>query len=709
MKKILVLIAFAFTLVKTQAAIVLSDSFTYPDGAIVGAAGSPWTAHSGAGSGPIQVTNNMLRVVSANSEDINAPLSGAPYDTTNNPAVTSVYSSFTLSLSSLPGSAGTYIAHFKDSGTFNFRARLYVLTAGTNTGGTFRIGIASTNSVSTTVGFTALATDLNTNTNYKVVTRLDLTTGNSTLWLNPTAEGDASVSSTADPGLGLAIPVAGYAFRQASGGGIALIDDLKVGTSFNDVAGANTSPTISAIPNQNTPANVATNISFTVGDAETDPGSLGVSGTSDNQTLVPNANLVFGGSGASRSVTITPASGQQGSATISISVTDGVNTTSNQFVLTVGAPAISAISNQSTPVDTATAPIAFTISDTETAAGSLIVSGTSSNPTLIPNDLTGISFGGSGANRTVTLTPATGQSGLSTITITVSDGINSTSASFVITVSPAIGLLFEDSFTYADGSLRTNSSFTWNNHSGATGETQVVGGKLQLSQSQTEDLSAFFTNGPSPIGTNSGFILYAKFTANFTLLPSGPGDYFAHFKNTGTSDFRAKIFSGTNNAAAGLFRLGIANSFNTVSVQFPTDLSLNTTYTVVTRYNVGTGTTTLWINPSSESSLSVSATDSAILANIVTYAFRQTTGIGTMEIDDLKIGTSFSDVVDPSSSPIPLNFQRIGNDLILSWSDPAFVLQAAPLVTGAYTNVTGATSPHTNALSGAQQFFRLQK
>ncbi|HZK37205.1 MAG TPA: FMN-binding negative transcriptional regulator, partial [Aeromicrobium sp.] len=45
-----------------------------------------------------------------------------------------------------------------------------------------------------------------------------------------------------------------YSFRQATGQGSLQIDDLKIGTAFTDVAGANTSPTISPIPTQNTPA-----------------------------------------------------------------------------------------------------------------------------------------------------------------------------------------------------------------------------------------------------------------------------------------------------------------------------------------------------------------------------------------------------------------------------------------------------------------------
>ena len=82
------------------------------------------------------------------------------------------------------------------------------------------------------------------------------------------------------------------------------------------VRAANTAPTISSIANQNhhcgqfdRPAGVYG------GDAQTSASSLTVSGSSSNPTLVPNANIVFGGSGASRTVTVTPASGQTGTAT----------------------------------------------------------------------------------------------------------------------------------------------------------------------------------------------------------------------------------------------------------------------------------------------------------------------------------------------------------------------------------------------------------
>jgi uncharacterized repeat protein (TIGR03803 family) len=65
-------------------------------------------------------------------------------------------------------------------------------------------------------------------------------------------------------------------------------------------------------------------------------------------------------------------------------------------------------------------------------------------------------------------------------------------------------------------------------------------------------------------------------------------------------------------------------------------------------------------------------------------------------------GTVFKLVI-----PITLFYRNTGGAVILSWNDPTFVLQSAPAVTGAYTNISGATSPYTNILTGPQQFFRL--
>jgi formylglycine-generating enzyme required for sulfatase activity len=116
------------------------------------------------------------------------------------------------------------------------------------------------------------------------------------------------------------------------------------------------------------------------------------------------------------------------------------------------APTISDIAAQTITEGNNTGAIAFTIGDAQTAAGSLTLSGSSSNTTLVPN--ANIVFGGSGANRTVTVTPASNQSGTATITVTVSDGSLSTSDTFMLTVNPAVptdfALVPQGSFTMGD-------------------------------------------------------------------------------------------------------------------------------------------------------------------------------------------------------------------------------------------------------------------
>lgn len=97
------------------------------------------------------------------------------------------------------------------------------------------------------------------------------------------------------------------------------------------------------------------------------------------------------------------------------------------------APTISDIANQAIGENGTTGALAFTVNDSETAAASLTVTGSSSNTTLVPN--ANIVFGGSGANRTVTVTPAANQTGSATITVTVSDGSLTASDTFTLTVT----------------------------------------------------------------------------------------------------------------------------------------------------------------------------------------------------------------------------------------------------------------------------------
>lgn len=112
--------------------------------------------------------------------------------------------------------------------------------------------------------------------------------------------------------------------------------------NFTISGGANTPPTISDIFNRLVQMNGATGaIPFTIGDGQTAVGSLTVAASSSNPTLIPSGGLVLGGSGASRTISVTPAAGQYGQATVSVTVTDGGGLTVQDTFLVIVEPVYS--------------------------------------------------------------------------------------------------------------------------------------------------------------------------------------------------------------------------------------------------------------------------------------------------------------------------------------------------------------------------------
>ncbi len=192
-----------------------------------------------------------------------------------------------------------------------------------------------------------------------------------------------------------------------------------------------------SLQRQNTPS-VATNLSISV-DEDTSGGVTLTGSDIDGDPLVfavltqpAHGSL----SGTAPNLTYTPATNYNGSDSFTFSVNDSDPATVSITVNAVNdAPTISDIADQTVEKNTATAALAFTLSDAETPAGSLTLTKSSSNTALVPE--ANIVLGGSDSNRTVTITPAANRSGAATITLTVSDGQLSAGDSFVVTV-PAV-------------------------------------------------------------------------------------------------------------------------------------------------------------------------------------------------------------------------------------------------------------------------------
>lgn len=141
-------------------------------------------------------------------------------------------------------------------------------------------------------------------------------------------------------------------------------------------------------------------------------------------------------------VVYTPTLNFFGTNLFTYTVTDNLFTSTGTVSVTVlpvnDAPTISEVGDVTLTTSISTGALPFTVGDIE-SGGSVTVTAQSNNLLLVPN--AGITLGGSGAARTVTIVPAAGQAGQATITLTVSDDhAASASSSFVVTVFPRVFL-----------------------------------------------------------------------------------------------------------------------------------------------------------------------------------------------------------------------------------------------------------------------------
>jgi len=134
-------------------------------------------------------------------------------------------------------------------------------------------------------------------------------------------------------------------------------------------------------------------------------------------------------------VTLVPLTNTSGEVSVDVEgvTADSTNTVPFTVVFRPYPPAIAPISNQSMLED-GTKVVSFTVSDPDTDPDTLDLWRSSSNTNLI--DLPGMILGGSGTNRTITLTPKPDINGTSVVTLAVSDGTYTNTRSFNLVVTP---------------------------------------------------------------------------------------------------------------------------------------------------------------------------------------------------------------------------------------------------------------------------------
>jgi len=247
----------------------------------------------------------------------------------------------------------------------------------------------------------------------------------------------------------------------------------------------NDAPGLTSLASRRIPENTTTGpIGFTIGDAETPASNLMLSGTSSNPTLVPQANIVFGGSSSNRTVQVTPATGQLGTASVTVWVSDGALAGSRTFELTVtetnNPPVMAPLPNASVPVKAVSALSPIEIGDVDST--NLTVTGTSSNTGVLPNG--SIFIGTSGLNRTLSVRPQ--RVGTTTVTLTVSDGYAQSSQSFLLTVTNRFKLRPSEVSTSSSGAF----TITWES---LPGDTYRVMANSDLTYTNWVDVSGNLT------------------------------------------------------------------------------------------------------------------------------------------------------------------------------------------------------------------------
>jgi hypothetical protein len=236
MKKLtaLVLISLLATL-SSRAVVLFQDALNYPNGCIE--TDGLWYAYAPVAPHLDALIANDLLILNQNDYDsVAAPSSNF----TNTPGNTIVFASFTVNVSTLPSSNGTFFASFKDS-TNDYVGNIFIATKGTTVPGTYRLGIDNAGASPSTLGLNYFPLDLATGITYQVVysydTNLSDSYPNATLWVNPVTINDFNVFGTDTPtnAAQISIPISQVTFSVYSGQGAEAIGKVIVGSTFGDV------------------------------------------------------------------------------------------------------------------------------------------------------------------------------------------------------------------------------------------------------------------------------------------------------------------------------------------------------------------------------------------------------------------------------------------------------------------------------------------
>jgi hypothetical protein len=220
------------------------------------------------------------------------------------------------------------------------------------------------------------------------------------------------------------------------------------------------------------------------------------------------------------------------------------------------------------------------------------------------------------------------------------------------------GSLLTDNFVYPDGNLSGNGG--WAVYSGVPPiDIQVVSGRAVGNQANAPDDHSLFT----PQATTS------KTYMCFDVIVSDPGGnpklvYFALLKDAGTANFVSRVYGVGLTAGGFTFAISHSSTNATTGITLWSTTSLNygQQYRIVANYDPVAKSSTLWVDPVTELSPSVTDVNAAVTALAVAgVGLRQSTTASTVpasgdytaagvnwvySVDNMGVGTSMLDACD---------------------------------------------------------------
>uniref|UniRef100_UPI0025CE13BE tandem-95 repeat protein n=1 Tax=uncultured Pseudacidovorax sp. TaxID=679313 RepID=UPI0025CE13BE len=260
-------------------------------------------------------------------------------------------------------------------------------------------------------------------------------------------------------------------------------------------------------------------------------GTLGLSGPGDrNNTAVSLQGLANnGGFGRTHATTagnpaVDAANPNDGVGTDQRGVSRSGRADIGAYELVPQPPTVTTIADQRIDEDRSTGALGFTIGDPDTNVNDLTVTVSSDNGQLLPTS--SLVLGGSGASRTITVTPPANANGRGTVTLSVSDGTNVTRTSFVVTVNPV------------------NDAPTVGDYAASTNEDTAVSGQVQGADLDGDRLT--YSKGSDP---SDGSV---------TVQADGRWTYAPAANYNGADSFTVLVDDGNGGRATSTIRLNVA-------------------------------------------------------------------------------------------------------------------------------------------------------